>query len=136
MSIVLVGFSVLAAATQSVSVKANFEIDGKETKDKFRIVLYVDSIATEPTVFDDGSFFVPPLDVKTVDVQLISGKYNLLYKDVYVAKLRGTLTFDVKQDFSDTDSRCKPGEKLVKFYSLEFDPGDGDGTVMTVNVCN
>src|SRR5437016_10482615 len=113
LSLVLVTFSALAAATQTGPVKAKFEIDGKETQDKFRVVLYADGVATEPSISADGNFNVPPLTIPTVDVRLISGKHDLLYKDVYVTKLRGTLTFGVKEHFSGKDSHCKRRQKLL-----------------------
>ena len=136
LSIIFLIFSLLmTGGSQSGSVKAKFEIDGKETKDKFRIVLYADGVATEPTISDDGTFSVPVLNVPKVNVRFISGQYDLFYEDVYVAKLRGTLTFGVTKTLSGHQALCKRGHKLVSSFSLEFDPGDGDGTAMTVTTC-
>lgn len=131
----LFGLTVVGAANQTTSVKAKFEIDGKETKDKFRILLYVDGAATEPTVSDDGHFFVSALNAEKVDVRFISDKYDLLYEDIYLAKLRGTLIFGVTEHFSDEDPPCKPGQKLVSSYSLDFQPDDAEGTSLIVTVC-
>jgi hypothetical protein len=133
--LILVGISVFAAGSQSALVKAKFEIDGKESKDKFRIVLYADGVATEPTLSDDGSFSVPALTVQKVDVRLLSGQYNLLYENVYLTKLRGTLTFGVKEHLSTEDSHCKRGQELMSSYSLNFEPDDAEGTGMVVEVC-
>ena len=135
LALLLIGISVFAGAPQSGLVKAKFEIDGTESKDKFRILLYADGVATEPTVSDDGYFAVPPLNIRKVDVRLISGKYNLLYEDVYLAKLRGTLTFGVNEHLSTKDSHCKRGQKLVSSHSLVFEPDDAEGTGMVVEVC-
>ena len=33
------------------------------------------------------------------------------------------------------ESRCRAGRRLVSSHSLEFDPGDADGTAMTVAIC-
>jgi len=135
LAILLIGLSIFGAVPQSGLVKAKFQIDGKESKAKFRILLYADGVATEPTISDDGYFSVPPLNVRTVDVRFISGKYNLVYEDVYSGKLRGTLTFGVKKHLSTKDSHCKGGQKLVSSHSLEFEPPDTIGTEMVVEVC-
>jgi hypothetical protein len=134
-SIIIVSLSLLTGGAQNVTVKAKFQIDGKETKDKFRIILYADGVATETTISDDGTFPVPALNVPKVNVRFLSGQYDLLYEDVYVVKLRGTLTFGVTKTLPGHQALCKRGRRLVSSHSLEFDPGDGDGTAMTVTVC-
>jgi hypothetical protein len=135
LSIIIISLSLLTGGAQNATVKAKFQIDGKETKDKFRIVLYADGVATETTISDDGIFSVPALNVSKVNVRFISGQYDLLYEDVYVVKLRGTLTFGVTKTLPGHQALCKRGRRLVSSHSLEFDPGDGDGTAMTVTVC-
>jgi hypothetical protein len=136
-ALVLAGLCCAAALAQTVTVKAKFEIDGKETKKKVKIILYVNGVATELPVFDDGAFLFPALDSQSVDVRLISGKHNLLYKDIYLNKLRGPLTFRVFTSraafnrLSDTESKCLSGQKLISAYDLNF----GDGTQMTVTTC-
>jgi hypothetical protein len=129
--------SVGAAPSQSVPVKIEFRVDAKATNKKVRIILYVNGVATEPPVSDDGSFLFPALSAQSVDVRLISGKYNLLYNDIYLNKLRGPLTFRVFTSraafnrLSDTESKCLSGQKLISAYDLNF----GDGTQMTVTTC-
>jgi hypothetical protein len=135
LSIIIISLSLLTGGAQNATVKAKFQIDGKETKDKFRFILYADGVATETTISDDGTFPVPALNVPKVNVHFISGQYDLLYEDVYVVKLRGTLTFGVTKTLPGHQALCKRGRRLVSSRSLEFDPGDGDGTAMTVTVC-
>ena len=125
-----------ASASQGGFVKAKFEIDGKETKDKFRILLEVNDQIFEPSVSDDGHFLVPVVNINKVDVRLVSGKHNLLFEEVYVTKLRGTLIFKVKEDLSKVESACKPGHKAIAWHSLEFEPDDAEGTEMTVLACD
>ena len=79
-SIIIVSLSLLTGGAQNVTVKAKFQIDGKETKDKFRIILYADGVATETTISDDGTFPVPALNVPKVNVRFLSGQYDLLTK--------------------------------------------------------
>jgi hypothetical protein len=125
------------AQGQSTTVKAKFQIDDKETKKKFRIILYANGVATEPSVSTDGSFGLPALNTERVDVRLISGKYNLLYEGIYLNKLQGPLTFQVFTSpaafkrLSDLDFSCKAGQKLIAAYNLDY----GDGTEMTVTTC-
>ena|SRR4028118_32835 len=126
-------FSEVQARTYPVEAK--FEVDGKESKQRFRVVLYADGAPVEPTVTDDGQFYVPTLSVEKVDVRFISGKYDLLYEDVYLKKLRGNLVFGVEENVSAEDAGCEPGKKLLAAYSLEFHPEDAEGTAMIVKVC-
>ena len=135
---ILVGLCYGTLLAQAPStVKAKFQIDDKETKKPFRIILYANGVATEPTVSIDGSFLLPALKTERVDVRLISGKYNLLYEGIYLNKLQGPLTFQVFTSpskfkrLSDLDFSCKAGQKLVAAYNLDY----GDGTEMTVTTC-
>ena len=123
------------ADAQTYPAKAKFEVDGKESKQKFRVLLYVDGAPVEPTVSDDGEFNVPALDVEWVDVRLISGRHDLLYQGVYLKKLYGTLVFGVKKKLSDEEASCKPGKKLVRAYYLKFRPDDAEGTELLVTEC-
>jgi hypothetical protein len=123
------------AGAQTYPVRAKFEVDGKESKRKFRVLLYADGAPIEPTVSDDGKFYVPALDIEWVDVRLISGKHDLLYQGVYLKKLRGSLTFGVKENLSGEEAACEPGKKLVAAYYLEFHPDDAAGTVLSIKVC-
>ncbi len=88
-------FSGLAVA-QSFPVKARFEVNGKVSKKRFRVLIYANGAPIEPTVSEDGQFCVPDLSVEQVDVRLISGRYDLLHEGVYLKKLRGQLVFGVK----------------------------------------
>ena len=124
-----------AVETQTYPVKAKFEADGKESKQKFRVLLYNDGAPIEPTVSEDGQFYVPALNVEKVDVRFISGKHDLFYEDVYLKKLRGNLVFGVKENLSGEEASCESGKKLIAAYYLEFHPDDAEGTALSVTVC-
>lgn len=137
LSLALASLCCTAVLAQTVTVRAKFEIDGKETKKKFKIILYANGVATETRISEDGSFSLPTLNAQWVDVRLISGKYNLLYEKIYLNKLRGPLTFRVFTSrsafdrLSDTDSKCLPGQKWRAAHDLDY----GDGTTVTVTTC-
>jgi hypothetical protein len=136
---ILVGLCCTAAVSQGqpVRVKAKFLIDEKETKKPFRIILSANGVITEPSISADGSFLLPTLNAERVDVRLVSVKYNLFYEGIYFGKLAGPLTFQVFTSasafkrLSDLDFNCKPGQKLVTAYNLDY----GDGTEVTVTTC-
>lgn len=128
----------VSASGQSLPVRAEFKIDGKESTQNFRIMLYADGMPVEPTVSDDGQFYVPPMNVEQVDVRFIAGKHDLFYEGVYFKKLRGRLIFGVNTKPSASDAACLkeyPKKKVVAVYSLEFEPEDAEGTEMVVSIC-
>jgi hypothetical protein len=135
--VVVAGFYCGAILAQDVPSKVEFKINDKPTTKKIRIILYVDGVATEPSVSDDGTFLLPALNSEWVNVRLISGKYNLLYEHIYLKKLRGALTFRVFTNraaldrLSDSDSKCLPGHNLISAYDLNFH----DGTEVIVTTC-
>jgi hypothetical protein len=133
--LVLLALSIAHGGAQAGIVHAKFKVDGKESKDKFRIILYVNDEPIEPTVSDDGNFLMPVVNLNKIDIRFISGEHDLRYDGVYVSKLRGTLTFGVRQDLSKVESHCKPTQKLVAQYSIEFDDDDAEATAMTIDVC-
>src|SRR4051812_26933059 len=85
----------VVSLAQGVPRKVEFKIDEKPTTKKIRLILYANGHATESNVADDGTFTLPALDAEWVDVRLISGKYNLLYEQVFLKKLDSDLTFRV-----------------------------------------
>jgi len=135
--VVVAGCYCGATLAQNVPVKVEFKVNDKPTAKKVRIILYVDRVATEPSVSDDGTFLLPAFNTEWVDVRLVSGKYNLLYEHIYLKKLRSALTFRVFTNrsafrrLSDTESKCSPGQKLISAYDLDFH----DGTQVTVTTC-
>jgi len=130
-------FGTILSQGQTTRVKATFLVDDKETKKPFRIIFSTIGTVTQPTISADGSFSLPMLNAEKVDVSVISGKYNLLYEGLYFNKLAGPLTFQVftslakLKRLSDLDFKCKPGQKLIAAYGLNY----GDGTEMFVTTC-
>ena len=123
------------AGAQTYPVKAKFEVDGKESRQRFRVLIYAEGGLIEPDVSENGEFYVPVSDIEWADVRLVSAEHDLLYKHVYLKKLQGNLVFGVRENISGEATTCEAGSRLMALYYLVFHPDDAEGTRMDVQVC-
>lgn len=147
-SLIAVLLLILGCAISSICVDAQgnivelkFEIDGKEIKNpKFKIVIYTDHQVIEPALAKNG--FVVPTEIRTqkkVAVRFVSGKYNLYFNPVNDFDFESTWTIRIKNPpfNSDEESRLPPPQpnmKLIGIYYLTFNPKEGEGTEIIVNM--
>jgi hypothetical protein len=125
------------AKAQAPSVKIlQFEIDGKEAKDNFKIFLYLDGKAIEPVRI--GNSFLVPSEIKnykTVGVRFLSGGYDLFFNSVHPSKFSTDWIVGVdKKPFDQEYVTPKEARKLKLIYYLQFVSQQGDDTRLVVKV--
>jgi hypothetical protein len=114
-----------AAVAQETPLKVEFFVNDRPSTKKVEVILHAGEVATKLSQLDDGSFSMPAFPVEWIDVQVISGKYDLLYSHIYLKKLSGELTFRVftsekwLRRLTDRDDLgCKPGQKWLSSLTL------------------
>ena len=122
---------------QTDCVKIKFEVDGKEVKQKFKIILYDNNKAIEPLVSENG--FTVPLEIRNsekVNVRFLSGEYDLFFESVYLPKFKTDWVVGIDRKPFDKDNlpQSQPEKELLLIYYINFVPKDGDGTRMLVEV--
>ena len=123
------------AQTQSVKI-LKIEIDGKEVKQDFKVLLYANGSVIEPMRVENS--FLVPVEVKnckTVSVRFLFGDYNLFFDSVYLAKFETDWIVGVdKKPFDQEYVPRKEARKFKFVYYLQFVSHQGDDTVMVVKV--
>ena len=122
---------------QSEMVKVNFEIDGKEVREKFTIMIYTGDKIIEPCIGEDG-FVVPP-EVKKyekVGVRFLSAGHDLYFDSVYRSKFETDWVVGVdRKPFAPENLSSPRSRKKTKLiYYLNFISKTGDGTRMVIEV--
>ncbi len=80
--------AMLTVKAQTNCVKVKFEVDGKEVRQKFKIVLYFNNAIIEPSVSKKG--FAVPLEIgdsNEVSVRFLSGEYDLFFDSLHISAL-------------------------------------------------
>lgn len=125
-----------SAQAQDRKVKVlRFEVDKKEIKSSFKIILYLNDKEIEP-VRDGNSFFVPQeVDNSIVTVRFISSGYDLLFHPIYPAKFDTDWIIGVDKKPFDADNVSPEETRNVKMvYYAQFISREGDGTILVVSV--
>ena len=128
----------LAVAQERTVNVLKFELDGTPVVQPFKLSLTVRGKTVEARVTRDG--FVVPADLpesETVDVRFESGKYNLLFESVPVAKFNTDWVFGVDTNpFEPANVESvepdPPGKELSRIYYLNFRSKDGPEARMVV----
>jgi hypothetical protein len=112
-----------------------FEVDKKEIKSSFKIILYLNDKEIEP-VRDGNSFFVPQeVDNSIVTVRFISSGYDLLFHPIYPSKFDADWIIGVDNKPFDTDNVSPEEARNVKMvYYSQFVSREGDDTILVVSV--
>jgi len=129
--------------SQERAVKiVRFELDGKPIDQPFKISLTVRGKTVAAKVTKD-SFSVPSdlPESETVDVRFESGKYNLFFESVPIAKFNTDWIFGVDTNpFEPANVESvepdPPGKELSGIYYLNFHSKDGPDTRMVVKEFN
>lgn len=120
---------------QTDCVKVKFEVDGKEVKQKFKVMLYVNNEVIEPLMSENG-FTVPPeiRDSEKVSVRFLSGEYNLFFESVYLPKFKTNWIVGVDRKPFDKENlpQSQPDKELLGIYYITFIPKDGLETRIVV----
>jgi hypothetical protein len=118
-------------------VKVNFEVDGKEVQQKFKIMIYAGDEIIEPALAG-GGFVVPPEMKKyeKVGVRFLSEGDDLFFDSVYLSKFKTdwVVGVDRKPFALENLSSFPPRKKTKLIYYINFISKDGDGTRMVVEV--
>ncbi len=143
--VLLAGCCVLlanSAKAQARSVKIlKFEVDGKEVRKGFKVLLYIGGKTIEPA--RTGNSFVVPPEVQgheNIGVRFLSGKYDLLFDSVHVSKFNTDWIIGIDNKPFDAENISSeepdpPGRQLLVIHYMSFVPKDGgDGTRMIVKV--
>lgn len=120
---------------QTNCVKVKFEVDGKEVKQKFKILLYVNNEVIEPLMSENG-FTVPPeiRHSEKVNVRFLSGEYNLFFESVYLPKFKTDWIVGIDRKPFDKENlpQSQPDKELLGIYYITFVPKDGLETRIVV----
>lgn len=133
---ILACFAISSVQAQDRKVKMlRFEVDKKEIKSDFRIILYLNKKKIEP-IRDGNSFSVPQeINNSVVSVRFISAGYDLLFYPIYPSKFDTDWIIGVdKKPFDPDDASPQEARNLKMIYYLQFVSHDGDDTILTVNV--
>ncbi len=125
-----------SAQAQERKVKIlRFEVDKKEVKTSFKIIIYLDDKEIEPRR-DGDSFFVPQeIDNSVVSVRFISDGYDLIFHPIYPAKFDTDWIIGVDKKPFDADNVSPEEAQNVKMvYYAQFISREGDGTILVVSV--
>ncbi len=131
------GLFTSSATGQTEMVKVNFEVDGKEVRQKFKIMIYAGDEIIEPCIVEDG-FIIPP-EIKKyekVGVRFLSEGDDLFFDPVYLSKFKTdwVVGVDRKPFAPENISSSRPRKKTKLIYYINFISKDGDGTRMVVEV--
>jgi hypothetical protein len=112
------------ANAQTDPIKVQFEVDGKEVHQSFRIEISLNGLVLKPKI-EKGSFLFPPelLSQEKVNLRFISGKYDLSFENIPVKNFSGGLTFGVdNKPFEEENlpSEPLPNKKLALIYYISF----------------
>jgi hypothetical protein len=135
---VILGCLVVLNSTQAQDRKVKivrFEVDNKEIKSDFKIMLYLNNKKIEPSR-DGNSFLVPQeIDNSVVTVRFISDGYDLLFHPIYPSKFDTDWIVGVDKKPFDTDNASpQEARNLKMIYYLQFVSPNGDDTILVVNV--
>lgn len=120
---------------QTNCVKVKFEVDGKEVRQRFKVLLYVNNEVIEPLMSENG-FTVPPeiKDSEKVNVRFLSREYNLFFESVYLPKFKTdwVVGIDRKPFAKENLPQSQPDKELLGIYYITFVPKDGLETRIVV----
>ena len=141
LNIVLLAFCFVLFAGESAAqtnrVKFSFEVDAKPVKEKFKVLLYLDGKAIEPKMCGD-SFIVPPEveGQEDVGVRFLSDKHDLYFDPVFIKdfKTDWTVGVDNKPFEKDNINAERSYDNIALIRYIKFNPKDGDGFMITVEV--
>lgn len=125
---------------QTNCVKVKFEVDGKEVKQKFKVVLYVSDKVIEPSVSETG-FTVPP-EIKEGDevkVRFLSGEYDLFFDSLHSSKFGTDWVVGVDnkpfdKENTEPEEPAPDGKELSKIYYIIFLSKKGLDTRLVMKV--
>ncbi|GIU81252.1 MAG: hypothetical protein D6687_09760 [Acidobacteria bacterium] len=126
LNVVLLAFCFALFADKSTAqnrVKFSFEVDAKPTKEKFKVLLYVDGAIIEPEMCD--SSFIVPLEIQRhefVSVRFVSDKYDLYFDEVPVNSFKSDweIGVDYKPFETENINPERSYEKVTYIYYLKF----------------
>jgi hypothetical protein len=128
------------AGAQINSMKVKFEVDGKEVKQKFKVMLYIDGEAIEPPV-SEGGFIAPPevRNSQKIGVRFLSGEYDLFFDPVRESAfgtdwIVGVDNKPFDEENSASEEPGPPDKELSVIYYLTFVSKKGLDTRMVVKV--
>lgn len=115
---------VVEGAAQNNRVKFSFEVDAKQTKEKFKVLLYVDKAVIEPEMC--GNSFTVPLGIQGhefVGVRFVSDKYDLYFDEVPVNSFKSDweIGVDYKPFEKENINPERSYEKVAYIYYMKFD---------------
>lgn len=125
---------------QTNCVKVKFEVDGKEIKQKFKVLLYVNDKVIEPSVSENG-FTVPP-EIKEGDevkVRFLSGEYDLFFDSLHSSKFGTDWVVGVDnkpfdKENTEPDELAPDGKELSQIYYIVFLSKKGLDTRLVMKV--
>lgn len=125
---------------QTDYVKVKFEVDGREVKQKFKIMLYVNNQVIEPMVSENGFTTLPEIrSSEKVNVRFVSGEYNLFFDSVDISAFDTDWIVGVDNKPFDKENTASeepdpPGKELLGIYYIHFVSKKGLDTRMVVKV--
>ena len=110
-------------------VRLKFEVDGKEKKQSYKILLYLNNQIIEPLLVD-GGFLMPPelKDQEYLDFPFKSARYDLFSDTIYTAKFQTdwTIRVDTKPfDQANVSDEEAKNTKLIRYINFESRVADG-----------